>query len=143
MLPMIRKRTTLPSIVDEFFNNGMFPGIFNVESNYTMPAVNIIEGKDDFRIEIAAPGLAKNDFKINLDNRVLTISSEKEDKNETSDERYMRKEFSYCSFTRSFALPESADYEKISANHKEGVLTVTIPKRDEAKEKPARQIKIS
>lgn len=143
MLPMLRKRTTLPSLVDEFFNNNMFPGIFNVESNYTMPAVNIIEGKDDFRVEIAAPGLTKGDFKINLDNRVLTISSEKEEKNESSDDRYMRKEFSYCSFTRSFALPESADYEKISANHKEGILTVVIPKRDEAKEKPARQIKIS
>lgn len=140
---MLRKRTSLPSLVDEFFNNEMFPGLFNVETNYTMPAVNIIEGKDDFRIEVAAPGLTKGDFKINLDNHVLTISSEKEDKSETTDERYMRKEFSYCSFTRSFALPESADYEKISANHKEGILTVVIPKREEAKEKPTRQIKIS
>jgi HSP20 family protein len=107
-----------------------------------MPAVNIVEGKEDFRIEVAAPGLEKNDFKIDLDNNVLTIISEKEMKSEEKDDQYMRREFSYSSFSRSFALPDSVNEEKISAKHKDGVLTIHIPKKEEAKVKPVKEIKI-
>jgi HSP20 family protein len=139
---MLRKRSAFPSLIDEFFGKDMLPRFFDVETGVTTPAVNIIEGKDDYRIEVAAPGLDKKDFKIDLDNRVLTISSEREEKNEVTEDKYMRREFSYTSFTRSFVLPDAADIEKISASHKEGILNVTIPKRDEAKVKPAKQINI-
>lgn len=107
-----------------------------------MPAVNIVEEKDDFRIEVAAPGLDKKDFKIDLNNNVLTISSEKNDEKEEKSERFMRREFSYSSFKRSFTLPETAQVDKIVANHKNGILQITIPKKEEARVKPPRQIAI-
>ena len=144
MLPALRKRSAFPSIVDEFFGNDLFPKFFlESEKMSNMPAVNIVEGKEDYRIEVAAPGLDKKDFKIDLDNNVLTISSEKELKSEETEDIFMRREFSYSSFTRSFVLPDSVNAEKISASHKDGVLTIQIPKRDEAKVKPVKEIKIS
>ena len=95
MLPILKKdRTFFPSIVDEFLGRDFLPNIFEFQTGINMPSVNIVEGKNDFRIEVAAPGLQKDDFKINLDNNVLTISSEKEEKQEEKDERYMRREFS-------------------------------------------------
>jgi HSP20 family protein len=143
MLPTLRTRTALPGLVDEFFNGDIFPRFFEVESRHTMPAVNIVEGKEDYRIEVAAPGLGKDDFRINLENNILTVSSEKEEKVEEKDEKVMRKEFNYYSFCRSFSLPQTVNSEKIKATHKDGILNIIVPKRDEAKEKPAREIKIS
>jgi HSP20 family protein len=140
MLPMLR--TTWPSVVDEFLGNDLFCDFLGGRTGINTPAVNIIEGKDDFKIEVAAPGLEKNDFNINLDHNVLTISSEKENKKEEKDSEYMFKEFNYNSFKRSFTLPNSIDADKISANHKDGILHITIPKREEAKVKPPRQIAI-
>src|SRR4030043_1362696 len=134
MLPTLRTRTTLPGLVDEFFNGNLFPGFFDVESRHTLPAVNIVESKDDYRIEVAAPGLNKDDFKINLENNVLTVSSEKEEKTEENNEKVMRKEFSYYSFSRSFALPQTVNSEKIKASHKDGILSISVPKKEEAKE---------
>jgi HSP20 family protein len=128
--------------VDEFFGRDFLPNLFEFQTGINMPSVNIVEGKNDFRIEVAAPGLQKDDFKINLDNNVLTISSEKEEKQEEKDERYMRREFSYTSFRRSFSLPQTVEADKISANHNNGVLSISIPKKDEAKVKPAKQIEI-
>jgi HSP20 family protein len=143
MLPILKKdRTFFPSIVDEFFGRDFLPNLFEFQTGINMPSVNIVEGKNDFRIEVAAPGLQKDDFKINLDNNVLTISSEKEEKQEEKDERYMRREFSYTSFRRSFSLPQTVEADKISANHNNGVLSISIPKKDEAKVKPAKQIEI-
>ena len=143
MLPILKKdRTFFPSIVDEFFGRDFLPNIFEFQTGINMPSVNIVEGKNDFRIEVAAPGLQKDDFKINLDNNVLTISSEKEEKQEEKDERYMRREFSYTSFRRSFSLPQTVEADKISANHSNGVLSISIPKKEEAKIKPAKQIEI-
>lgn len=144
MLPAVRKKSAFPSLIDEFFGSDVFPGFFlDFDKRMVTPAVNIIESKEDYRIEVAAPGLDKADFRINVENNVLTISAEKEEKQEEKDEQFMRREFNYSSFTRSFTLPESMDTEKISAKHKDGVLHVTIPKRDEAKAKPARSINIS
>ncbi|MBW6459421.1 MAG: Hsp20/alpha crystallin family protein [Bacteroidales bacterium] len=144
MLPALRKQSGFPGLIDEFFGRDVFPGFFlDVDKRMNVPAVNIIEGKDDFRIEVAAPGLDKKDFKIDLDNNVLTISSEKEEKNEQNEYRFMRREFSYSSFSRSFSLPDTANTEKVTAKHADGILTVTIPKREEAKVKPSREIKIS
>jgi HSP20 family protein len=107
-----------------------------------MPAVNISENKEEFRIDVAAPGLNKDDFKINLENNVLTISSEKEEKKEDNEERVMRREFSYSSFKRAFTLPMTVNSEKIKATHIDGILQIVIPKKDEAREKPAREIRI-
>jgi HSP20 family protein len=144
MLPMLRKsRATMPSLIDEFFGRDLMDSILSERTGVGTPAINVIENTDDFQIEVAAPGLEKKDFKIDLDNNVLTISSEKELKNEEKEGRYMRREFSYSSFTRSFSLPEAVDAEKIKANHKEGILRITIPKKEEAKRKPPKQIAIS
>lgn len=143
MLPIARKeRSFFPSIVDDFFGRDFIPDLFEFRTGVNMPSVNIIEGKDDYKIEVAAPGIDKQDFKIDLDNNILTIASEKEDKNEQNHERYMCREFSYSSFKRSFSLPQSVDAGNITANHKDGVLTIMIPKKEEAKIKSAKQIEI-
>ncbi|MDZ7742295.1 MAG: Hsp20/alpha crystallin family protein [Bacteroidota bacterium] len=141
MLPMIR-RSSLPDLVDEFFGRD-FMGNFDDQTGVNMPAVNIVEDKNEFSIEVAAPGLDKNDFNIDLDHNVLTISSEKKDEKKEDNKKFMRREFSYTSFKRSFTLPNTVKADKISATHKDGVLSISIPKKEEAKEKPPRQIKIS
>lgn len=143
MLPKLRTRTNWPSLIDEFFNDSWMPRFFDWETGQNMPAVNITEGKEDYKIEVAAPGLSKGDFKINLENKVLTISSEKEVKNESKDENVLRREFSYTSFSRSFTLPESVNGDKIKATHNDGILSIVIPKKEEAMVKPAKEIKIS
>jgi HSP20 family protein len=142
MLPSLRTRAAWPNLVEEFFNGDLFPRFLDAESKQSLPAVNIIESKEDYRIDLAAPGLNKEDFKVNLENNVLTVSSEKEEKQE-EDGKVMRKEFSYYSFSRSFTLPLTVNAEKIRATHKDGILQVIIPKKEEAKEKPSREIKIS
>jgi HSP20 family protein len=137
------RRSSFPSLLDEFFGKDLWPDMADTEKRFSVPSVNIVEGNNEYRIEVAAPGLNKNDFKINVDNNMLTISSEKELKDEKKEEDFVRREFSYSSFSRSFALPEGSEQEKISASYKDGILNVTIPKRDEAKAKPSKQIKIS
>ena len=142
MLPMLRNRTLFPSLADEFYGKD-WPGFVNEQTGVSMPAVNIIEGKDDFKIEVAIPGLKKEDFKLKVENDVLTISSEEENRKEEKNEKFMRKEFSYSSFSRSFILSDGVDPDKINAFYKDGVLDVIIPKKEAAKEKPVRQINIS
>jgi len=143
MLPTLRTKSAWPNLVEEFFNGDLFPRFFDAENRQSLPAVNILESKDDYRIEVAAPGLHKEDFKVNLDNNVLTVSSEKEEKQESNENKVMRREFSYYSFSRSFTLPQTINTDKMMANHKDGILTITVPKKEEAKEKQARDIKIS
>jgi HSP20 family protein len=137
------KRANMPNLVDFFFGDDLLSNFFDNANAGTVPAVNIVESKDDYQIELAAPGLEKKDFKVDLNNNMLTISSEKEQKNEVEGEKIMRREFSYTAFKRSFTLPDSADGDKIKAAYNEGILKISIPKREEAKEKPARQISIS
>lgn len=129
-------------LLDRLFNNDMFHRDFS-ETNTTSPLVNIKENEDRFGVEMAVPGFEKDDFNIELNHNKLTISSEKkEEKSHTEVERYTRKEFSYQSFRRTFTLPNIVDSENISAQYKDGVLHVEIPKLEEAKPKPARQIEI-
>ena len=109
----------------------------------TVPAVNIIENENKFDIEFAVPGFTKSDFSINLENDLLTVKSEKEDNSEENNSNYTRKEFRFSSFQRSFTLPDSADGEKIKAEYKDGILSIEIPKREEAKAKPARLIEVA
>ena len=117
----------------------------NSTTNTTIPAVNIKETGDSFEVEVAAPGMTKNDFKIELDNNTLTISSEKENNYEQKEgERYTRQEFSYQSFQRTFQLPkEVVDADKIQARYENGLLHLVIPKKEEAKQRPPRMIQIS
>ena len=133
-----------PSLWDDFLNRD----VFNWGSNYSktsssLPAVNIKETADSFEVEMAAPGMEKKDFKIELDNNNLVISSEKEDGFDNNAENYSRKEFSYQSFYRTFTLSKNVvDADKIVAKYENGLLRISIPKREEIKAKPPRQIEI-
>jgi HSP20 family protein len=98
-----------------------------------VPAVNIAENENEFHIELASPGLKKEDFKINLDKNVLTISAEKKSENVEEGKKFSKREYSYNSFTRSFTLPESADHSKIEADYTDGILKLTVAKKEEAK----------
>jgi HSP20 family protein len=140
--------SSIPSLLNDFFTEDWLDSsVANWRSaGATLPAVNVKETNDDFRIEVAAPGMKRDDFRVELDNSVLTISSQMEDRKEQTDKsgRYTRREFSYQSFQRSFSLPENnVEGAKISAKYTDGILHVTIPKKEEAKVKPARQITVS
>ena len=131
----------VPTFFDTLFGKDFFD--YNFQNNLaTLPAANIKETKDEFILELAAPGMKKSDFKIEVNNNVLSISSEKENNKEESNEGFTRKEFSYHSFTRSFNLPQTVNKDAIAASYEDGLLNITIPKREEAKEKPARFIEI-
>jgi HSP20 family protein len=130
------------SIFNEILNDDIF-GSRSISEK--LPAVNIKQTETDFSLELAIPGLTKDDVKIAVDKDILTISSEKESKVEEKEEdgTYTRREFSYHSFERSFTLPESVDTDKINAKFENGVLFLHLPKKKEALPKPARVIKIS
>lgn len=143
MLPMIRNSFFMPDLIDEFFGRNLQDSLEN-RFQTNVPAVNIVESDDKFLLEVAAPGLKKEDFRIDIEQNKLTISSEKKHESERSDGgKYCRKEFVYSSFRRAFSLPESVDSDKIIASHSDGILSVSIPKREEAKVKPPRTVKIS
>jgi HSP20 family protein len=108
-----------------------------------MPAVNIREDEKNFTLELAVPGIDKKDLKIDINEDVITISSEHNEEKEEARDDFKRKEFSYSSFCRSFYLPENVNKEKIEANYKDGILTVELPKEEEEKAKISRQINIS
>jgi HSP20 family protein len=139
---LVKFNRTYPSFMDEFFGRDYYPVHYERNGFKSLPAVNITESDNGYTIEVAAPGLNKKDFKIDLDKNTLTIASVKEDKQEENNERYTRREFRYSNFSRTFTLPETVDSDKISAVHKDGILHVDIPKMEEAKVKPARQIAI-
>lgn len=131
----------LPSFFDDFFTREWFNNDV-ARTRTTMPAVNIEETDDEFRIEVAAPGYKKNDFKVELNNDVLTISSEKKFEDD-GDNKMARREFYYESFSRSFRLPENVvNGEKINAQYENGLLHINLPKKEEVKPQPARLISI-
>jgi HSP20 family protein len=138
---------SLPGLFDDFFTKDLMDwgnSNFSVTGT-TVPAVNVKETADSFEVEMAAPGMKKEDFKVELNNNVLTISSEqKQEHEEKENERFTRKEFSYQSFQRSFQLSrEAVDADNIQAKYENGVLHLVIPKREEVKQKPSRLINIS
>jgi HSP20 family protein len=98
-----------------------------------VPAVNIAESEGHYHIELAAPGLKKEDFKLDLDRNVLTISAEKTTEQENNDKQYNKREYSYTSFVRSFTLPDSADDAQIDATYTDGILKIDVAKKEEAK----------
>ena len=130
--------------IDSFFTNDL-PSVFtsNFNTGMTLPKVNIRETSDAYFVDMAVPGLKKSDFHIDLDNQLLSISTEVKEENEHKEDNYTRREFGYSSFKRTFTLPESVDDGKIDAKYVDGILSIHLPKKEEAKQKPARTIKIS
>lgn len=134
----------MPSLFEDFYkpwnewfdNAGFFGRVMN------LPAVNIIEQKNEYLVSLAAPGLKKDDFKIDVNGNMLTISSEKEESKDEKDKKFTRKEYSYFSFSRSFTLPEEINQEKIEAKYDDGVLKISLPRRDEVKKTSAKQIAV-
>ena len=124
----------MPTLFDDFFkpwNEWFDNGVFG--RAISIPAVNIKERKDEFMVSMAAPGLKKEDFKIDVDGNLLTISSEKEEKKEENEDKFTRKEYNYSSFTRTFSIPEDVNKEKIEARYEDGILKLALPKKEEAK----------
>ncbi len=129
-----------PDWLEDFFSGDVNP--LTKSRLASVPMVNVFENDDEFRIELAAPGLKKEDIKINLENDVITISAEKENEVTKENEVCTKQEYSYMNFTRSFTLPETADIEKIEAKSEDGILKILISKKEEEKVKPPRKIEI-
>ena len=141
------KRTpnTLPFLFEDILKTDWFGGVANDEKICRhIPAVNVEETQDTFIVSLAAPGKTKEDFEITLDNDILTISSEikSNNSNEDADRKFTRKEFSYTSFKRTFTIPETVNTADITAAYEHGILVLSLPKREEAKEQPKRLIAI-
>ena len=135
---------TFPSWFDNFFENSLGTEFLsNFNTGITLPAVNIKETNDNFVLELAVPGMKKSDFTIDVDNKILSIASEIKHENEETEENYTRREFGYSSFKRTFTLPDSVEADHVKANYQDGILMITLPKREEAKQKPPMRIKIS
>ena len=133
----------MPSVFDDIFkpwNEWFEGGLWG--RTMQVPAVNITEQKDNYLVSLAAPGLKKDDFKIDVDGNMLTISSEKEETKEEKDKKFTRKEYNYSSFSRSFSLPEEINKEKIEAYYEDGVLKITLPRKEEAKKTTAKHISV-
>lgn len=136
------KRNTVPfpSIIDEFLKPDWLGGMQTMQA--TIPAVNIKESTTSFLIELAAPGKSKDDFNVEIDHNMITISSETKQETEVQEGKYTRKEFNYSSFRRVFTLPETVNTDSIHASYENGVLKIDLPKKEEALPKPKRLIEI-
>lgn len=145
---------TLVKFNPEKKNNALMPGFNDIFESVlgdtffsdrrinSVPAVNILESTDHYQIELAVPGLKKEDFKVAVEKDMLRISTSQSHETQSAEKKYNRREFSFTSFTRAFTLPESADVDRIEASYTDGILKLTLPKREEAKA-IARQIQIS
>jgi HSP20 family protein len=129
--------------LDRFFRND-FLNLWDGDLD-TVPSINIMEEKDAYKVEMAAPGLKKEDFNIDIDRNILTISSEKETERKDGDgsnTNYFRREYNYTSFSRSLSLPENVDTSKIAAKYTDGVLNLVIPKKEESQKDTMQKIKV-
>jgi HSP20 family protein len=132
----LSKTISSPSVFDDFFkpwnewfgNGGLSPRITNV------PAVNVTENAKEYNVSLAAPGLKKDDFRIDIEGNMLTVSSEKDESKEEKEEKYTRKEYSYSSFSRSFTLPDDVRQEAVDASYKDGLLIIRLPRKEEARQ---------
>ncbi len=140
MLPSITRKTFRP-FFPSLFDDDFFT--VNTSRPNSLPAVNIREDEKNYFLELAVPGMDKKDLKIDINEDVLTVSSETKNENEESNDGYTRKEFSYSSFVRSFYIPENVNRDQIEANYKEGILTVSFPKHEEDRKKLTKEVKIS
>ena len=134
-----------PSLLSNFFDNDKFltNGWFEREFNQSLPALNVKEATNEFLIELAAPGYKKSDFKITSEEGVLTISAEKQEEKNEEKNRFTRKEFSYESFTRSLQLPDNSLSDKIDAKYEDGLLQLTLPKKEVTVSKEKKEIKVA
>jgi HSP20 family protein len=145
-----------PSLVSDFFSpsplwSSLWPtGLFDVDVNdlparlgVTVPSANVMETEKEYQIELAVPGLQKKDFKIEMENDVLTISAEKEEEKNEKENGYTRREYAYNSFTRSFTMPENFKLDKIDAKYVDGILKITVPKKEVTPMKPKKEIAVS
>lgn len=133
----------MPFVFDDFFKpwNEWFDGGLSMRP-MNIPAVNITEHKEEFLVSLAVPGMKKDDFKIDLDGNLLTISSEKEENKEEKDKKFTRKEYNYSCFSRTFTLPEEINKEKIEAKYEDGILKIGLPRKEEAKKLSAKHIAV-
>jgi len=127
-----------PSLINEFFNDDF--GMNFLNRSHSVPSVNSLENNDSFEIDLAVPGMKKEDFTIELNDKVLVISSETS--NSMENDKMRLNEFNFSSFQRSFRVPDSVDHDKIKANYKNGILKIKLPKRKESISKPNRVINI-
>lgn len=140
--PFLHTSHRMPSVFDDFFGRNI-GDVVGTDFATNMPSVNISETAQGYQLEVAAPGLTKEDFRISLDKDRLTISSEKSTKHETTEGKFTRREFNYNSFARSFVLPKTVDKDNISAKYENGVLMLSVPKKAEVvKEEKSRVIEI-
>ncbi|HEX5652078.1 MAG TPA: Hsp20/alpha crystallin family protein [Chitinophagaceae bacterium] len=126
----------MPSVLDDFFkpwNEYFDQGRDFWNRSLTVPAVNIMDDKDEYRLYFAVPGMKKDDFNIDVEGNMITISCEKEESKDEKEKNYTRREYNFYSFNRSFTLPEEVNREKIEATYENGLLMVWLPKKEEAK----------
>jgi HSP20 family protein len=125
----------MPTVFEDFFKpwSQWLDGGGLISKIYTAPAVNITANPNHYTVSLAAPGLKKEDFRIEVEDNMITISSEKEEKKEDKEEKYSRKEYSYSSFSRSFSLPEDVKMEAIEVRYEDGVLRINIPRKEDAR----------
>ena len=140
-MSLIRRNTGLfPSLWNDVVTPDWFGGVD--QFNHTLPAVNIREGAKEFMLELAVPGQKKEDFNVEVDNDIMTVSMESGEEKEQKEQGYTRREFRYNSFKRAFTLPDTVDQEDIKAAYEDGILRFTLPKRAEALPKPKRLIEV-
>lgn len=140
MMPMMRNSAWLPTVFNDIFDSNFIP-----KANCTAPAINVKETDKGYTVELAAPGLKKEDFNVHINdegNLIVKMEQKQENKEEDKNARYLRREFSYSKFEQTLILPDDVDKNKISAKVENGVLTVELPKQEETKAKVARQIAI-
>jgi HSP20 family protein len=138
MMPVRRSQNWLPSVFNDFFDNEWLERV-----NTTAPAINVIESEKEFKVEVAAPGMTKDDFNVRIDedeNLVISMEKKSENKEEKKDGRYLRREFSYTKFQQTMVLPDNVDKEKIIAKVEHGVLSIDLPKLSEAETKKAQKL---
>jgi HSP20 family protein len=144
-MTLVKRSATIPSFFSDLFDMERTFGTDFMEKDYfkSMPSANITEDMNQFKVELAVPGMSKNDFHIKVENDVLTISAEKKEEQEDKNEKFTRKEFYYGSFLRSFSLPNSVAGDKIEGKYENGILKLVIPKKEEARKKAVKEIKVS
>ncbi len=146
--PLMRRTELLPSVMNNYlkpFNDWFdLPEEGDLWGNLlSVPAVNIAENSSSFRVSLAAPGMKKEDFKISVEDNMLTISAEKKEEKEQKDEKFTRKEFNYSSFNRSFTLPKDVIADKINAKYEDGMLKLNIPKKEESRKVTPKHISVN
>lgn len=138
MLPIMHRNQWLPEVFNDFFNTDFMPKV-----NATAPAINVKESDKDYQVELAAPGLKKEDFSVNINddgNLVIKMEKKEENKEENKASHYLRREFSFSKYEQTLILPDDVEKEEIRAKMENGVLTIDLPKMVVSQKKPAREI---